>query len=101
MVLLSNPQSWNEILTGWFSLLTPITLIGLAWKARGFFDNLVTNHFTHMKQEILDAVSDGVTKEDAGHVQIVKVIEAGNKDVVETIRDGNERIVSTLITLNK
>jgi hypothetical protein len=101
MALLSNPQSWNEVISGWLSLLTPLTLIGLAWKARGFFDNLVHNHFTHMKQDILDAVNNGVSKADIGNVQIAKVIEDGNKEVIETIRDGNERIVNTLITLNK
>ncbi len=99
MALLSNLQPLHEALTNWLPILTPLTLVGLAWKARGFFDNLVNNHFTHMKQEIIQAVTEGVEKEEIGHKEIVDTITASNKEVINTIREGNDRIVDTLITL--
>lgn len=99
MALPSN--TFAEILIGWLPALTPVTLITLAWKGRGFFDNLVTNHLTHMKQEILEAVAGSVEQEKESKVEIVKAVVDGNKDVVDTIRNGNDRIVDALITLQK
>ena len=47
-----NPQTtvtFSQLITPYLPLVTPPTLLILAWRARGFFDRLVNNHLAHFK----------------------------------------------------
>ena len=61
------------------------TLIGMGWKARGFVTNLVTNHLTHMKDELLTTIKAAAVKEDEGHDNITTAVREGTKETVAAI----------------
>ncbi|MBZ5566555.1 MAG: hypothetical protein LAN64_01760 [Acidobacteriia bacterium] len=88
-----NPQTtvtFSQLITPYLPLVTPPTLLILAWRARGFFDRLVNNHLAHFKQDIITEVQKGVDLETQGH-----------KEIVEAVNAGTNRVVDTLITLRK
>ena len=83
-------QAWHQVLAPWLTVLTPLTIVGLAWRLRGYVDNLVHNHLAHAKTDIIDAVKDGVTLQSDEH-----------RAIVTSVRDSSDRIVDALISLKK
>jgi hypothetical protein len=108
MEIPNNPQAWHQLVAPWLTVLTPITIVGIAWKLRGWIDgfenkidNLVNNHLAHAKLDIIDAVNEGVKVESAQHQGIIDAVREANADTAVAVRQSGDRIVDTLIALNK
>jgi len=66
-------------------LLTPAAVMVAGWKARGFLNNILNNHLFHAKQEIIEAVKDGIEKEREGHDEIVKAVQSSSDRIVDAM----------------
>jgi len=121
MVIQSNEVhlAWHQAIAPWLTVLTPLTIIGIAWKLRGWIDDfkagiasfkagienkidvLANNHLAHAKMDIIEAVNEGVKVESAQHHGIIDAVREANADTATAVRQSGDRIVDTLIALKK
>lgn len=108
MVIQSNEfhLAWHQAIAPWLTVLTPLTIVGIAWKLRGWIDGfekkldtLVNNHLAHAKDEIIDAVNDGVKVASAQHQGIIDAVREANAETAKAVQYSGDKIVSAVLTL--